>query len=509
MISNFNVSSEEYLRAILKAPVYEVAKVTPLQKMKIISARFNNTILVKREDFQIVHSFKLRGAYNMINSLNSVQKNNGVITASAGNHAQGVALSANKLGIKSIIVMPISTSDIKIDAVQDLGGKIILFGNNFDEAKNKAINLSKKHKYIFIPPFDHPLIIAGQGTLAMELLQQETHLNRIFVPVGGGGLISGIAVLIKQLMPQIKIIAVEAQDSACLQAALKAGKPVDLPYVGLFAEGVAVKRIGNETFRLCNLYIDDIISVDSDSICSAIKDIFDDTRAIAEPAGALALAGIKKYVKKYKIKNETLSYILSGSNINFHGLKYISERCELGEKKEALFAVSIPEKQGSFLSFCRRLGSHIVTEFNYRYSENILAHICVGVKLCGVKEKNEMIYLLKGYRYNVVDLSDNETSKLHIRYMIGGKPPKIIKEKIYSFVFPESEGALLRFLESLGNLWNITLFHYKSYGYDYGRVLIGFEVQNHLNLEKHLTSFEYEYYDETSNPAFNFFLRNK
>lgn len=506
-LCNYSFNCAEYLRAILKAPVYKIAKITPLNKMKKISSRFNNTILVKREDLQITHSFKLRGAYNMMSSLCYRNKIDGVITASAGNHAQGVALSARELGIKSIIVMPNTTSDIKVEAVKYFGGKIILFGNNFDDAKSQAIKLSKKYNYKFIPPFDHPLIISGQGTVAMELIQQEINLDRVFVPVGGGGLIAGIAILIKQLIPQIKIIAVEAEDSACLKAAIRAGKPINLPYVDLFADGVAVKRIGDETFRICNLYVDDIISVTNDSICSAIKDIFEDIRAIAEPAGALALAGIKEYIKKYNIKNEKLAYILSGANVNFHGLKYVSERCELGEKKESLLAVKIPEKKGSFLKFCSLLKGYIITEFNYRYSEKYYAKIFFGIKSSGLKEKQKIIKLIKNYGYEIIDLSENETAKLHLRYMIEGKIKKNIYEKIYSFSFPESEGALLNFLKYLENTWNITLFHYRSYRADYARVLVGFDMKKNknINLEKHLSKLRYEYYDETLNPIFSFF----
>lgn len=509
----FNFSSNkpsniEYLRAILCAPVYEIAKVTSLEMMKKTSYRFKNTILVKREDQQIVNSFKLRGAYTMIASLNNRQKNGGVITASAGNHAQGVALSAKKLGIKSLIIMPYSTSNIKIDAVKQFGGKVFLFGKNFDEAKEKALNIAKQKKYTFIPPFDHPYIIAGQGTIGLELLQQDVHINKIFIPVGGGGLASGIAVLIKQLMPKIKIIAVESKDSACLQEALKKGKPSKLSYVGLFAEGVAVKCIGKENFRICKENIDDIINVDNDAICSAIKDIFEDTRAIAEPAGALALAGLKKYVRKFNIKNEKLAYILSGSNFNFHSLRYVSERCELGEKQEALFAVTIPEKQKSFLTFCQLLGNKIITEFNYRYKTSTNAQILVGIKLIGINERYEILNLLNDKNYSVIDLSDNEIAKLHIRYMIGGQPKKILKEKFYNFIFPESEGALLRFLKLLSDYCNITLFHYRSYGTDYGRVLVGFESNKYLfsKFKKQLTLLGYEFYDETLNPIFKFFL---
>ena len=338
----------EYLRAVLRAPVYEAAQVTPLQKMEKLSSRLDNVILVKREDRQPVHSFKLRGAYAMMAGLTEEQKAHGVITASAGNHAQGVAFSSARLGVKALIVMPTATADIKVDAVRGFGGEVLLHGANFDEAKAKAIELSQQQGFTWVPPFDHPMVIAGQGTLALELLQQDAHLDRVFVPVGGGGLAAGVAVLIKQLMPQIKVIAVEAEDSACLKAALDAGHPVDLPRVGLFAEGVAVKRIGDETFRLCQEYLDDIITVDSDAICAAMKDLFEDVRAVAEPSGALALAGMKKYIAQHNIRGERLAHILSDANVNFHGLRYVSERCELGEQREALLAVTIPEEKGSF-----------------------------------------------------------------------------------------------------------------------------------------------------------------
>ncbi|CNF00377.1 threonine ammonia-lyase, biosynthetic [Yersinia nurmii] len=501
-------SGAEYLRAVLRAPVYEVTQVTPLQVMEKISSRFSNTILVKREDRHPVHSFKLRGAYAMLAGLNEEQKACGVVTASAGNHAQGVALSASKLGIKSLIVMPVATADIKVDAVRSFGGEVLLFGANFDEAKAKAIEISRQQGYTFIPPFDHPAVIAGQGTLAMELLQQDAHLDRVFVPVGGGGLAAGVAVLIKQLMPQIKVIGVEAEDSACLQAALAAGAPVDLARVGLFAEGVAVKRIGDETFRLCREYLDDVITVDSDAICAALKDIFEDVRAIAEPSGALALAGLKKYVQQHNIQGERLAHILSGANVNFHGLRYVSERCELGEQREALLAVTIPEQKGSFLRFCQLLGGRAVTEFNYRYADADNACIFVGVRLTrGFAERAEIIAELQADGYQVVDLSDDEMAKLHVRYMVGGRPSKPLRERLYSFEFPESPGALLKFLNTLGTHWNISLFHYRSHGTDFGRVLAGFELsETEPEFEQHLTALGYICHDETDNPAFRFFL---
>ncbi|WFQ81515.1 threonine ammonia-lyase, biosynthetic [Xenorhabdus sp. SF857] len=508
---NTEPKGAEYLKAALSAPVYDIAQVTPLQEMKKISVRLGNTILVKREDRQLVHSFKLRGAYAMIAGLTEEQKSKGVITASAGNHAQGVALSANKVGIKATIVMPIATADIKVDAVRSFGGEVLLHGTNFDEAKAKAIEMAKAHGYTFVPPFDHPVVIAGQATLAMELLQQDVHLDRIFVPVGGGGLIAGVAVLIKQLVPEMKIIGVEAEDSACLKAALEAGHPVDLPRVGLFAEGVAVKRIGDETFRLCQQYVDDVITVDSDAICAAMKDIFEDVRAVAEPSGALALAGLKKYIQQHQIQGERLAHILSGANVNFHGLRYVSERCELGEQREALLAVTIPEQKGSFLQFCQILGTRVVTEFSYRYSDATdpnQACIFMGIRLSrGNSERREIIEELNASGYQVADFTDDEMAKLHVRYMIGGRPSKPLQERLFSFAFPESPGALLKFLQTLGTHWNITLFHYRSHGTDYGRVLAAFELAGpEVCFDSHLDALGYEYHDETGNPSFKLFL---
>ncbi|MDC9581420.1 threonine ammonia-lyase, biosynthetic [Xenorhabdus sp. PR6a] len=510
-LNNTEPKGAEYLKAALSAPVYDVAQITPLQEMKKISARLGNTILVKREDRQLVHSFKLRGAYAMIAGLTEEQKNKGVITASAGNHAQGVALSASKVGVKATIVMPIATADIKVDAVRSFGGEVLLHGANFDEAKEKAIEIAKEYGYTFVPPFDHPVVIAGQATLAMELLQQDAHLDRIFVPVGGGGLIAGVAVLIKQLVPEMKVIGVEAEDSACLKAALEAGHPVDLPRVGLFAEGVAVKRIGNETFRLCQQYVDDVITVDSDAICAAMKDIFEDVRAVAEPSGALALAGLKKYVQQHQIQGERLAHILSGANMNFHGLRYVSERCELGEQREALLAVTIPEQKGSFLQFCQRLGTRVVTEFSYRYSDatdSNQACLFVGIRLSrGNAERHEIIEELKASGYQVTDFTDDEMAKLHVRYMIGGRPSKPLQERLFSFAFPESPGALLKFLQTLGTHWNITLFHYRSHGTDYGRVLAAFELSGpEMRVDRYLDELGYEYHDETDNPSFKLFL---
>lgn len=499
----------DYLRDILRAPVYEVAQVTPLQAMPRLATRLGNQIQLKREDRQPVHSFKLRGAYNMMAQLTEPQRRAGVIAASAGNHAQGLAMSGKHLGVQATIVMPRTTPDIKVDAVRSFGGQVVLHGSNFDEAKAHAEMLAGQHGYTFIPPFDHPAVIAGQGTIGVELVQQNGHLDYIFVPVGGGGLAAGVAVLIKQLMPQIKVIGVEAEDSACLKAALDAGEPVTLDQVGMFADGVAVKRIGEETFRLCQQYLDGVITVSSDEICSAVKDIFEDTRAIAEPSGALSLAGLKKYVDKHQLRNKQLAAILSGANLNFHGLRYVSERCELGEKREGLLAVTIPERPGAFLDFCHLLGGRAVTEFNYRYNDDSLANVFVGVRLLqGQEELDNIIADLRKGGYPVVDLSDDEMAKVHVRYMIGGRPSKPLKERLYSFEFPEYPGALLKFLTTLGTRWNISLFNYRNHGADYGRVLCGFEMDDAdlLSFTSHLRELGYSWKDETGNQAYQFFL---
>ncbi|ENM3929425.1 threonine ammonia-lyase, biosynthetic [Vibrio cholerae] len=504
-----NQTGAEYLRQILRSPVYEVANVTPLQTMPRLSARIGNQVQIKREDRQPVHSFKLRGAYNMVSRLSEAQKAAGVIAASAGNHAQGMALSGTKLGIKTTIVMPRTTPDIKVEAVRGFGGEVLLHGSNFDEAKAEAERLSKDQGYTFVPPFDHPLVIAGQGTIGMEMLQQNGHLDYIFVPVGGGGLAAGVAVLVKQLMPEIQVIAVEPEDSACLKAALDAGKPVVLDQVSMFADGVAVKRIGDETFRLCQQYIDGHVTVSSDEICAAVKDIFEDTRAIAEPSGALALAGLKKFAEQQQLKGKQLGTVLSGANTNFHGLRYVSERCELGEKREGLLAVTIPERKGAFFDFCQIIGNRAVTEFNYRYSDDQLANIFVGVRLVGGPEElKSIIHELRQSGYPVQDLSDDEMAKLHIRYMIGGRPSKPLTERLYSFEFPEYPGALLKFLSMLGTHWNISLFNYRNHGADYGRVLCGFELDTPDlgRFSEHLVELGYRYKDETDNPAYRFFL---
>ncbi|MFD2179097.1 threonine ammonia-lyase, biosynthetic [Veronia pacifica] len=501
----------DYLREILRAPVYEAAIVSPLQDMPRLSSRLNNHIQLKREDRQPVHSFKVRGAYNMMAQLTDEQKQAGVIAASAGNHAQGVALSGNQLGVEATIVMPRTTPAIKVDAVRSFGGNVVLHGSNFDEAKGRAQELADEHGFTFIPPFDHPAVIAGQGTLGMEMLQQNGHMDYVFVPVGGGGIAAGVSVLIKQLMPQIKVIGVEAEESACLKAAMDKGYPVVLDNVGTFADGVAVKRIGDETFRLCHQYLDDVITVSSDEICAAVKDIFEDTRAISEPSGALSLAGLKQYVETHQLTGKNLVNVLSGANTNFHSLRYVSERAELGEKREGLLAVTIPERTGAFLEFCHVLGGRAVTEFNYRHSDNADANIFVGVRLLNGQEELDAIMVdLQQAGYPVVDLSDDEMAKVHVRYMIGGKPSKPLNEKLYSFEFPEYPGALIKFLNTLGTHWNISLFNYRNHGSDYGRVLCGFELEDKdlLEFSSHLRDLGYQWKDVSKTPSYNFFLAN-
>lgn len=506
------LSAAQYLKKILLAPVYEAAVETPLQPLAKLSKRLNNHIFLKREDRQPVHSFKLRGAYNKLANLSDAQKQCGVIAASAGNHAQGVALSAHKMGIKATIVMPKTTPDIKVSSVRALGADVILHGESFDTASAHSKHLAALHNYTPIHPFDDSDVIAGQGTIGKELIQQNVHLDKIFIPVGGGGLAAGIAVYIKQLLPHIKIIAVEPEDAACLKAALANGSPITLDKVGLFADGVAVKTIGSETFRLCQQYVDEVITVNSDEICAAVKDIFEDTRAIAEPAGALSLAGLKKYSTQHQLEDEQLSAILSGANVNFHGLRYVSERCELGEQKESILAVTIPEKQGAFLDFCNELDGRGITEFNYRFNSRKEANIFVGIRTPeGAEELLELTANLTQKGYAIADLSHDEVAKLHLRYMVGGAPVENITERIYSFVFPEHPNALLKFLNMLGTHANITLFHYRNHGAAYGQVLAGFEVQTDKisAFSEHLDALGYNYKDETDNQAYHFFLSNK
>ena len=513
----------QFLRRILLAKVYEVAKETELTQMTKLSTQFDQQIFLKREDQQPVQSFKIRGAYNKLANLVEQQSTptKEVVAASAGNHAQGLALAARQLNIKATIFMPITTPDIKVDNVRRLGGNVKLIGKCFDHAQAEAVAYANEHNLELIHPFDDLDVIAGQGTIAQELLQQQSDSDVIFIPVGGGGLLAGMAVYIKQLSPNTKIVGVEAEDSACLQAALEAEKPVDLEHVGLFADGVAVKRIGEKTFSLIQKYCDQVITVNSDEICAAIKDIFEQTRVIAEPAGALSLAGLKKYILDNRSEisetpetQQKLVAILSGANMSFHNLRYVSERCELGEQKEAVLAVTIAEEKGSFRKFCKSLGGRVITEFNYRYSNNANsknkhAHIFVGVRLGEAPdERNSLVSNLRKANYQVEDLTENELAKLHIRYMVGGTNTKSSHERIFRFQFPEYPGALEKFLNTLGEHWNISLFHYRNHGAAFGQVLAGFEVEEKQQLDffRHLKDLGYEWKEETNNSAYQAFL---
>ncbi|MDU0353301.1 threonine ammonia-lyase, biosynthetic [Paraglaciecola aquimarina] len=506
------LSANDYLKRILLSPVYDVAVNSDLQKLDKLSAAIGNEIWLKREDQQPVKSFKLRGAYNKLSQLSDEQLKAGVVASSAGNHAQGVAYSAKRKKIMATIVMPETAPDIKVEAVRELGGEyvnVVLYGTSFDQAKDEALRLSQELGYTMVAPFDDEDVIAGQGTIGRELLEQNPDLDTLFIAVGGGGLISGIAVFLKQLKPDLKIIAVESEESACLQAAMQAGKPVPLNHVGIFADGVAVKIIGQEPFRLCQQYVDEVITVSTDEICAAIKDIFDDTRVIAEPAGALSVAGIRKYLKSNPMTGKKFGGILCGANINFHTLRYVSERCELAEQKEAVLAVKIPERKGAFKAFCDVLGGRAITEFNYRYSTDREAHIFVGIKLReGKKEYLALSSKLNEQGYQCFDLSDNEMAKLHVRYMVGGRPPSLLNEKLFSFEFPEHPGALMKFLDTLGENWNITLFHYRNHGAAEGLVLAGFEIDDgrRAEFDEHLAKLGYIYQEQTQNPAYKFFL---
>ncbi|MFG1422875.1 threonine ammonia-lyase, biosynthetic [Roseixanthobacter liquoris] len=505
------VSMNDYVQRILSARVYDVAIESPLDAMPRLSERLGAQVHLKREDLQPVFSFKLRGAYNKLVRLPREVLDRGVICASAGNHAQGVALAAKKLGVDAIIVMPRTTPTIKIEAVKRLGGTVVLHGDAFDEAQLKAREIQAERHLTFIHPFDDPDVIAGQGTLGMEILRQHPNpIEAIFVPIGGGGLAAGVAAFVKFLSPSTKVIGVEPTDAASMSAALAAGELVMLDQVGLFADGVAVRQVGKETFRLCREFLDEVVTADTDAICAAIKDIFDDTRMIAEPSGALSLAGLKAYVERGGGRTGSLIAINSGANLNFDRLRTIAERAEVGEHREALLAVTIPEKPGSYRQFIRALGTRSITEFNYRFAgPDARARIFVGIGLArGEKEKHEVIALLRDAGYEVIDLSENEMAKAHVRYMVGGRVPGLDNELIYRFEFPERPGALSRFLESLAPEWNISLFHYRNHGADHGRVLAGIQVPPDalLRFGNWLESLGYPYWDETANPAYHQFL---
>jgi threonine dehydratase len=502
--------SDPYVERILKARVYDVAIESPLDPLPRLSTRLDNAVLLKREDLQPVFSFKLRGAYNKIANLSETVARRGVICASAGNHAQGVALAAQRRGIPAVIVMPVTTPAIKVNAVIALGGEAVLHGETYDAACEHALKLAAERQLAFVHPFDDPDVIAGQGTIGMEIMHQaKGEIDAIFVPVGGGGLIGGIAAYVKSLYPRTRIIGVEPEDAAAMHDSLREGRRVTLDHVGIFADGVAVRRVGEETFALARKYVDEIVLVGTDEICAATQDSFEDLRAVPEPSGALALAGLKKYVARSRWQGRRLVAINSGANLNFDRLRHIAERAEIGAGREMLLAVEIPEAPGSFLAFCRTLGARNITEFNYREQGHERARIFLGVNLPrGAAERAEIVQQLTDAGYGVADLTDSEMAKLHIRHMVGGRAGEIADEHLFRFEFPERPGALLRFLEAVGVRWNISLFHYRNHGSDYGRVLAGIQVPTaeRDELRLHLTELHYPYVEETAHPAYRMFL---
>ena len=503
------MTSPDYLKRILSTRVYDVAIETPLEWAPQLSKRIANRVLIKREDLQSVFSFKLRGAYNKMVHLPPALLKKGVIAASAGNHAQGVALAAQTLKCKATIVMPVTTPQIKIDAVLERGARVLLHGDSYEEAYQHALGVAKNKKLTFVHPYDDPYVIAGQGTIGMELLRQHGEpIHAIFVPVGGGGLIAGIAAYVKSLRPQIKIIGVEPNDADAMYQSLQSGQRVKLEQVGLFADGVAVKQVGEETFRLCQQYVDEIIRVDTSAMCAAIKDVFTDTRVILEAAGALSIAGAKAYAKQYGLRGKTLITIASGANMNFDRLRFIAEEAELGEDREAILAVTIPEKPGSFRTFCELLGPRNVTEFNYRYDDPGLARVFVGVQIKNRVETSVLIRTLEKAGLATQDLSDNDLAKLHVRHTVGGHAHSAKNEILYRFEFPERPGALIQFLKSMSLGWNISLFHYRNHGADYGRVLVGMQVpsKQKIQFKAFLAKVGYPHYEETHNPAYQLFL---
>jgi len=499
----------DYLEKILTARVYDVAEETPLELAPNLSARLANRVMLKREDMQPVFSFKLRGAYNKMAGLSDAALKRGVIAASAGNHAQGVALAARKLGCRAVIVMPVTTPRIKVEAVKALRAEVVLTGDSYTEAHTEAKRIERREHLTFVHPYDDPDVIAGQGTIGMEILRQATRpIHAIFVCVGGGGLISGIAAYVKRLQPAIKVVGVQPVDSDAMTRSVRSGRRIVLPHVGLFADGVAVRQVGAETYRLAKKYVDDWILVDTDEICAAIKDVFEDTRSILEPAGALGVAGIKSYVQRTGVRDQKLVAVASGANTNFDRLRFIAERAEVGEQREALFAVTIPERPGSFKKFCTMLGGRNITEFNYRIADPKAAHVFVGVQIHDRAERERIVRNLERHSLKTEDLSDNEMAKLHIRHLVGGRAALAEHELLYRFEFPERPGALLRFLEAMRSDWNISLFHYRNHGANYGRVLVGMQVppQEMREFRQFLATLGYPYADETANPAYRLFL---
>jgi threonine dehydratase len=501
--------SFDYLERILTARVYDVAQETPLELATNLSARLQNRLLLKREDMQSVFSFKLRGAYNKMAQLPPEVLAQGVIAASAGNHAQGVALAAKRLGTQAIIVMPITTPTVKVDAVIARGGEVVLQGETYDDAYAYARELEASKGLTFIHPFDDPDVIAGQGTIGMELLRQcQQPIHAIFVAIGGGGLISGIAAYVKRLRPEIKIIGVEPVDADAMFQSLQTGERVRLAQVGLFADGVAVRQVGEETFRLCQQYVDEVMLVDTDATCAAIKDVFEDTRSILEPAGALAIAAAKAYVEREQIQNQTLIAVACGANMNFDRLRFVAERAEVGEAREAIFAVTIPETPGSLRRFCDCLGKRNLTEFSYRIADNKIAHIFVGLQIANRADATAMAETFTTCGFEAIDLTDDELTKLHVRHMVGGRSPLAHNELLYRFEFPERPGALMKFVTSMSPDWNISLFHYRNHGADYGRIVVGTQVPPHemSQWQAFLDTLGYQYWDESQNPAYKLFL---
>ncbi|MDB9539688.1 threonine ammonia-lyase, biosynthetic [Anabaenopsis arnoldii] len=499
----------DYLVQILTARVYDVAQETPLEYAPNLSKRLNNNLLLKREDMQSVFSFKLRGAYNKMVNLTPERLAQGVIAASAGNHAQGVALAASRLGARAIIVMPVTTPQVKVDAVKARGGEVVLYGNTYDDAYAYARELEAEKGLTFIHPFDDPEVIAGQGTIGMEILRQyQQPIHAIFVAIGGGGLISGIAAYVKRLRPEIKIIGVEPVDADAMSQSLKAGHRVRLPQVGLFADGVAVREVGAETFRLCQNYVDEVILVDTDDTCASIKDVFEDTRSILEPAGALAIAAAKAYAEREQIQGKTLIAVACGANMNFDRLRFVAERAEFGERREAIFAVAIPEEQGSLGKFCQCIGDRNLTEFNYRIADEKEAHIFVGVQIQNRADAVKMVETFETYGFKTIDLTDDELTKLHLRHMVGGHSPLAHNELLYRFEFPERPGALMKFVGSMSPNWNISMFHYRNNGADYGRIVVGMQVppQEMQEWQAFLDTLGYRYWDESQNLAYKLFL---
>jgi len=502
--------SDLYLEAIEQARVYDVAIESPLQLAPKLSSRLRNEVLFKREDLQPVFSFKLRGAYNKIARLSQAERERGVICASAGNHAQGVALSSHKLGIAATIVMPRTTPEIKVKAVEQLGGQVVLFGDSYSDASVHAAELCEQSGKVFIHPYDDPLVIAGQGTIAEEMLRQTpSDLDAVFVPIGGGGLIAGMALYLKKHSPNTKIIGVEPVDSAAMHDSIRSGERITLDQVGIFADGVAVKKVGELTFDLVQRFVDDIILVDTDELCAAIKDIYEDNRSIVEPAGALGVAGLKKYVLETGARGQVLAAINSGANMNFDRMRHVAERTEMGEGREALFAVTIPEHPGSFLDFCRIIGDRNITEFNYRMSSRSEAHVFAGISIAEPEEAAAIQQTLENAGLPTINLQDNELAKLHIRHMVGGRCPVVVDEVLYRFEFPERPGALLKFLSRAGGRWNISLFHYRNHAAAFGRVLAGVEVppEDRDVFEAYLNELGYPYVNESNNPAYALFLK--